>query len=167
MAIIDIASPGASEALLNAAITDLGTPDFSGALLGLSSTLTAQNYQPGVQVPLNNTIYDVGGWVSGATLVVPSGVSAVGIEGSVRVTATTIGQNGSAGILRNGSGLWNLNTSTYGVTYQMNTDSSFRVWSHFFPVTAGQAFSLWFASGGDMSIDVQAGFTHLKIWKVS
>jgi len=167
MANIDISNPGAAESTLNAAIQSLILPTPSGASLTLSSDLTAQNYAAGATIAFNSTVYDTDSWISGSTFVVPSGVTRVGVEGTIYVNSTTAGQNGALGILKNGTGIWASNTSPYATSYQITTTNAYSTWTYYHPVSAGNTFALWFASGGDTSLNVEAVWSFFRIWDMS
>jgi hypothetical protein len=134
--------------------------DATFALLTLVSDLTGQNYSSTAQIPFDSTVYDYGGWVSGATFVIPSGVSKVFISGQVGV-ANHNGSFRALEIRKNGSSL------TYPLRAHGEDGGSVQiaegVYSYLIDVSAGETYSLYFDSGSDTSVDITAASTWFSI----
>jgi hypothetical protein len=130
------------------------------ALLTMASDANGQNFTTAAAIPFDTVVYDYGGWVSGSTFVIPSGVTKVRMGGQIGLA----NHNGSLRYLE-------IRKSGASLTYPVkgnfedagNVQIADVITSYLLDVSAGEVYSLYFYSGTDTSCDIIAAATWFSI----
>jgi hypothetical protein len=150
---VDVASPGADEAVLTAAVLARATP--LRVKVRKAAPQTTANYTSGVTVAWDAEDYDVGGWHDNVTnntrLTVPSGVTRVDIEVALVITEGSGSIDTSIEIHIDGASL-----NRVGKTRQFHTGAAMYdhlLWTDV-SVTAGQYITAVFIVTSDTSVTI-------------
>jgi hypothetical protein len=163
---IDIATPGADEAELEASLRALMTRTLSACKVYKAADQTTANYTgAGAQIAWTAEEYDSGGWhdnaVANTRLTVPSGVTRVDVEGKVEISLGTSSAYVLIAIQKNGS---TVNARRYRTG---STDQVIPIFAVDVAVSAGDYLELYIQLSADTSVTIEGGVaTNASFFKV-